>query len=317
MTRQWLQARHHLLNQHIVEGAHTLLLDDDFSDRVLRPCVRSLLRQYAYQCFRKIYKERVRHIGGNHDSQLTINITVSLALDVAEVALNNVRSTYAVLDLDDLAADLRALPYNMVSPPVSERLYRILVKVLQHGAGGKTCEYDVYSMLDCLTPTKWFMGSTSDIVCGEALERMCQSAPSTSSYSPGRDGHRELITFLGACYLRRGFSVAQDRASVRAHLESALCALHRHLTQPGWKCKWETWLLVVGFTPILVELHTHLPRSVARGLVVAMEDKVARLLADVDIRDAKVETRMSRHKLSNAIEQSRGLSTSIADYSAC
>lgn len=299
LERVVVQDRHHSLDQHTIEAANALLLDDGFTNRVLRPCIRSLPANYAYGCFQQVHKGRVRHTGGHYDRQTSIDTAVTIALDVADLYLDSAGTgtTHEPLHLDDLAADLRALPHNMVSASVSERLYKTLVKMLERGAVRNKGTYDVYSMLDCMTSTKWVMGALSNITCGEAtregafsfsseytsgadvvtvvttaLEDLCRTAPRLEPYGTGHDGHRELVTFLGACYLRPGFALAQDRDFVRTHLDAALAALEAYLTKPGWKNKSECRLLVAESTPILEELHAQQPGSVTPTLVAAMED---------------------------------------------
>ncbi len=105
-------------------------------------------------------------------------------------------------------------------------------------------------------------------------------------YGTGHDGLRELVTFLGACYLRPGFALVQDHDFVRTHLVAALAALEAYLTNPGWKSKCECRLLIAEFTPILEELHAQQPGSVTPRLVAAMEDAAKWLSSKSDVCSA-------------------------------
>ncbi|KAI0640254.1 hypothetical protein C8Q77DRAFT_122705 [Trametes polyzona] len=321
MERAVVEDRKFTLDQHTLEVTHAAVLDDTFTERVLRPCLGSLPPRHAHKCFQRIHEDRVHHTGGHHDSQSAVDTAVSLALDVADLYLKGVENSYAQLNLDSLAADLWALPYNMVSAVVSERLYGVLVKMLQRGGGGDKCEYMVYSMLDGLTSTKWFLGTLSDVSCGAAmrdvideLEARSVSAPSTSVYGPARDGHRELVTFLGTCYLRPGFAPDADRDFVRARLESAILSLGRYLVKPGWKNKWEAWLLVVEFTPVLVELRTRLPDLLVRCVAGAMEEAARSLMSEPEVCDADwtAGLGLSRRALEDAANQLASLRTRMA-----
>ena len=100
-------------------------------------------------------------------------VIINRCLDIVDLHLDSVEpnagATQLRVGLRGLVADIRALPHNMVSAGVSERLYGTLVRMLQRGDAEGRCAYDVYSMLDCMTSTKWVLGALSDIACGEAV----------------------------------------------------------------------------------------------------------------------------------------------------
>lgn len=170
LERKYLKDHKHDLDQQAIEAVHLLSPQDQFTDKTLRPCVRSLPPQHGYRCIENIKVETTHEANTSPLSSTSIGIHAALIFDIMETCADALESSAGVESSTDvespnltklkslfggLITSLKApqqaagISYaTWVSTP--ERLYRTLSRVVRRTRTDDTHIEDICRIADGL-----------------------------------------------------------------------------------------------------------------------------------------------------------------------
>ncbi|OJT08325.1 hypothetical protein TRAPUB_777 [Trametes pubescens] len=154
--------RKHDLDQRAIEAVHALVLQDKFTDQVLRPCIRTLPPGKGHMCIQKFRQDkRDREMGVHHraPSGFSMGIHAALIFDIMETNSDTAhgRSKFDQIQLfKKLIDDLKEPPLTTVGLSYAawvstpERLYRTLARLIRKSLETRTYVDDICRIADTL-----------------------------------------------------------------------------------------------------------------------------------------------------------------------
>lgn len=194
MERAIVMKSPELFDEHIVETANALVLSDEFTNDVVRPCVKDLPLENALGSSRKILSDRAESLGTRYVMVkttavvFTAGVQVSLILDAIEKCMDGIgdQSPRTLQDgntmapkLRSLLEDLEDLEFHWATGAVSERLLATLACILRCSDGRGNIFLSTIRLLLILIQTCW---DTRQVVPA-TMSLMYGSATQTGAYS--------------------------------------------------------------------------------------------------------------------------------------
>lgn len=177
IERPIVQKHQHNLDQQALLAANTLMLDDsdEFTDKVLRRCMRTLPSRYGHRCLKAMCGDAASQPGLEHRNlSASSGKAVSLALEVIESHLDGFddNNKLAQEPIETLVADLRQrVEYPYIDVKVSVQLYQTLARLMDTCTTDSRYTADVFRIMDNLSHRRWMHPAHyQSISCGNAAQ---------------------------------------------------------------------------------------------------------------------------------------------------
>lgn len=187
IERPIVQKHQHNLDQQALLAANALVLNDsvEFTDKVLRRCVRTLPSRFGHRCLKAMCGDVAPQPGLEHRNLSASSAkAVSLALEVIESHLDGFDDSNRLSQepIEVLVADLRRrLEYPYIDVKVSVQLYQTLARLLETYPNNDGYTIDVFRILDDLSHRRWLHPAHyQSISCGNAAQASKSFSKSTA-----------------------------------------------------------------------------------------------------------------------------------------